>query len=171
VHEPDRVGGVERGADLARDRRDARRGDPALTREQPLQVDALDVAHHQVEVAALLARRVHRDHVRVVDRGRDARLALEALAKPGVARPLRRDQLDRDRPAERQLRRAVDDAHTAAPGDRLDAAARELGAWKQIGHRAQIVTQRHERSGVGVRACRRPSLARSPSAASAWARC
>ena len=134
VHEPDGVRGVQRRADLVADRRDAVGREPPVARQQPLQVDALDVAHHEVEVPALLARRVHRDHVRVVDRGGDARLALEALAEAGVAGAVGRDQLDRDRPAERELRGAVDDAHAAAAGDRLDAAAGDLGAWEQIGH-------------------------------------
>ena len=83
---------------------------------------------------ALLAGPVDGDDVGVVDRGGDARLALEALAEAGVAGPLRRDQLDRDGAAERELRRAVDDAHATATGDRLDAATGDLGAWEEIGH-------------------------------------
>ena len=136
VHEPDGVRGVERGADLQRDARDAAGRDAALAGEQALQVGPGHVAHDEVEVAALLAGRVDRDHVGMVDRRRDARLALEALAEAGIARPLGGDQLDGDGPAERQLGRAVDDAHAAAAGDRLDAAAGDLGAWEQIGHTA-----------------------------------
>jgi hypothetical protein len=134
VHEPDRMGGVERRAELQTDRCHALRGQPPVARQQALQVGALHVAHDEVEVAALFARRVHRDHVRMVDRRGHARLALEALAEAGVARSLGRDQLDRDGAAERKLRRAVHDAHAAAAGDRLDAAAGDLGAWEQIGH-------------------------------------
>ena len=93
-------------------------------------------------MAALLARRVDRDHVRVVDRRGDARLALEALAEAGVARAVGRDQLDRDGAAERELRRAIDDAHAAAAGDRLDAAAGDLRRLEADRARAQIVTQR-----------------------------
>jgi hypothetical protein len=70
----------------------------------------------------------------MVDRRRHARLALEALAEPRVARPVGRDQLDGDGPAERELRGAVDDPHAAPPRDRLDATAGDLGAWEQIGH-------------------------------------
>ena len=134
MDQPDGVRGVERGADLEADRGDAVGGQPVLARQQPLQVGALDVAHDEVEVAGLLARRVDRDDVRVVDRRGHARLALEALAEAGVARAVRGDQLDRDGAAERELGRAVDDAHAAAPGDRLDAAAGDLGAWEQVGH-------------------------------------
>ncbi len=146
VHEPDGVRGVQRGADLQRDARDAAGRDAALAGEQALQVGPGHVAHDEVEVAALLAGRVDRDHVGMVDRRRHARLALEALAEAGIARPLGGDQLDGDRPAERQLGRAVDDAHAAAAGDRLDAAAGDLGAWEQIGH-TEIVTQRNEPAG------------------------
>ena len=149
VHEPDGVRGVERGADLEADRRDPGGRDHALAGQQALQVGPVHVAHDEVEVPALLARRVDRDHVRVVDRRGDARLALEALAEPGIARPLGGDQLDGDGPAERQLGRAVDDAHATAAGDRLDAAAGDLGAWEQIGH-PPIVTQRHEAAGDGA---------------------
>ena len=134
VHEADRVRGVQRRADLAGDRGHALGRQRALTREQVLQVRALHVAHDQVEVPGLLARRVDGDHVRVVDRRGDARLALEALAEAGVAGAVRGDELERDRPAERELGRAVDDAHAAAAGDRLDATAGEDGAWEQIGH-------------------------------------
>ena len=148
VHQSDGVGGVERGGDLRDDRGGPLGREPPLAREQPLQVGAADVAHDEVEVAALLARRVDRDDVRVVDRRRHARLALEALAEPGIGGPLRRDQLEGDGPAERQLGRAIDDAHAAAAGDRLDAAAGDLGAWEQIGH-AEIVTQRPYTSGAG----------------------
>ena len=134
VHEAGGVRGVQRGADLDRDRSDAGGRQPALAREQRLQVGPVHVAHHEVEVARLLAGLVDRDHVRVVDRRGHARLALEALAEAGVGGAVRDDQLDGHRPAERELRRAVHDAHAAAAGDRLDAAAGDLGAWEQIGH-------------------------------------
>ena len=108
-------------------------------RQQRVQVGAVDVAHHEVQPAVLLARGVDRDHVRVVDRRRHARLALEALAEGGVGGAVVGDQLDRDRPPEAELGRAVDDAHPARPGDGLDPAAGELGpAWK-VGH-PSIVT-------------------------------
>ena len=134
VDQADGVGGVEGGADLERDRRGARGRHGALAREQVLEVGALHVAHHQVQVTALLARGVDRDDVRVVDRRRDPRLALEALAEARVPRPVGGDQLEGDRAPQRELGRPVDDAHAAAAGDRLDAAAGELGAWEQVGH-------------------------------------
>ena len=72
------------------------------------QVGAVDEAHGDVELAVDLPRLVDRDHVRVVDRGGEHRLALEALAELAVAREVVGDQLQRDGPRERDLGRAVD---------------------------------------------------------------
>ena len=68
----------------------------------------------------------------VVDRGRETRLALEALAKALIAGELGRHDLERDGALEAQLGGAIDDAHAAAAKFCLDAAAgegwvRELG--------------------------------------------
>jgi hypothetical protein len=170
VHQPDGVRGVQRGADLRADRGDAVGRQQAVARQQPLEVDALDVAHHEVEVAVLLAGGVDRHHVRVVDRRGHPRLALEPLAEAGVARAVRGDQLDRDRPPQRQLRRAVHDAHAAAAGDRLDATAGDLGAWEQVGHRVDCDAAACALPGR-FWPWRRPRSDRSPSAACASARC
>jgi hypothetical protein len=112
----------------------------ALLAEQRVQVGPADVAHHQVQRAVVVAGRVDRDHVRVVDRRGHPPLALEALAELAVAGPVGRQQLQRDGPAEAQLGRAVDHAHAAAAGDRFDAAAGELVAWFELGH-PRIVTR------------------------------
>ena len=114
------VRGVERRADLERDRRHVVGRQRAFAGQQVLQVRALHVAHDEVEVPCLLTRRVDGDHVRVVDRGGDPRLALEALAEAGVAGAVGGDELEGDGPAERQLRRPVDDAHPPDGDDRLD---------------------------------------------------
>ncbi len=73
--------GVERVGDLGDDARGPRGVEPALAPEEPVQVRARHVAHDEVEVAVLLAGRVDRDDVRVVDRRGEAGLALEALAQ------------------------------------------------------------------------------------------
>ena len=83
--------------------------------EQVREVGAVDVAHRHVEVPVLLARRVDRDHVRVVDRGGDLALAPEARAELVVLGLLGRDHLQRDLALEALVERAVDDAHPAAP--------------------------------------------------------
>ena len=128
VHEPRGVRGVERVGDLGDHARGARGVEPALAPEDPVQVRARHVAHDEVEVAVLLAGRVDRDDVRMVDRRGEAGLALEALPQLGVRRAVGGDELERDRAAEPQLGRTVDHAHAAGAEDLLDAAARELGS-------------------------------------------
>ena len=102
-----------------------------------------------------LARRVDRDHVRMVDRRGHPRLALEALAERPVARPIGRQQLEGDGPAEAQLGGAIDHAHAAAAGHRFDAAAGELVAWFELGH-PEIVTRVRCTSRHGSRQSQSP---------------
>ena len=85
-----------------------------------------DEAVREEELAVGLARGVHGEDPRMVDGGREPRLAQEALAERLVARELGRDELQRDRPVERELGGAVDDAHAAATDDAVDAVAGEL---------------------------------------------
>jgi hypothetical protein len=112
---------------------------PPFGAQQPVQVGPRHPAHHEVEPPVLLARLVDGDHVRVIDRRRHPRLALEALAEARVGGVLGGDQLERDRPPQRELGGAIDDAHAAAAGDRLDPAARDMSAFEDVGH-PQIVT-------------------------------
>ena len=75
--------GVQGARDLGED------GDRLARVERPvpqtlLQVAALDVAHGDVQQLAALARLVDRDDVRMVDRGRQLRLAQEAVAEGHV---------------------------------------------------------------------------------------
>ena len=137
VDQPGRVRGVERARDLVDDQRRPQRVQPALGAQQLVQVGARHPAHHEVQPAVLLARLVDRDHVRMIDRRRHPRLALEALAEARVGRVLGGDQLQRDRAPERELGGAVDDAHAAAAGDRLDPAARDMSAFEDVGHASQ----------------------------------
>ncbi len=69
---------------------------------------ALDEAHGQVELAVVLAGLVDRDHVRVVERGGETRLAQEARPEALVLGELRGDQLQRHRPLQRQVGGPVD---------------------------------------------------------------
>ena len=134
VDEPGRVRRVEPGGDLGDDRRRDVRRQALLALEQRVQVGPAHPAHDQVEVPVRLAGLVDRHDVGVVDRRREARLALEALAEVAVGGVVRGDQLERHRAPEIQLRGPVDDAHAAATGDRIDAAAGELFAWEELGH-------------------------------------
>jgi hypothetical protein len=136
VHEPARVRRVESGSHL-RDDRDRPLGRQRAVRpDHRAQVGALHVAHRLVEHAVVLAGVVERQHVRVIDRRGDARLALEALAQARVVRELGDDQLERHDALKCHLCRAVDDSHAAASGDGVDQVTSELGAGSQPGHDA-----------------------------------
>ena len=125
VHQTGRVGLVERRADLGHDPRRPLRVEVALAPHQAAHVVAGDVAHRDVGDPALVTRVVDRDHVRVIDRRRDLRLAHEPGPDRLILQQPGRDHLQRDRAVQRQLRRPVHDAHAAAPRDRLDAVAGE----------------------------------------------
>ena len=75
VHEAAAVRGVERRRDLPDEPHGALGREPALALDELAQVGALHVAHGEVEDAVGLAGLVDGDDVRVVDRGRELRLA------------------------------------------------------------------------------------------------
>ena len=126
--------GIQAGGDLRDDPCRSRRRERAVAAHERVQVGPVDVAHDEVQPAVLLARAVDGHDVRVVDRGRHPHLADEALGVRAVGDALRRDDLQRDAAVERELRRPVDDAHAAATGDRLDAAAGEALTGAQVVH-------------------------------------
>ena len=135
MHEGGGVRGVQRRGHLPDDRRGASRLERPLAPDQRVEVRPPHVAHGEVQLTVLLAHRVHRHHVGMLDRGGHALLPLEALAELGIGGPIGRDELERhDAPAV-ELHGAVDDAHAPATGDRLDAVAAEHVAWRQRGHR------------------------------------
>ena len=100
----------------------------------------------------------------MLDRRRDARLALEALAERDVPGEVRRDHLQRHRPLERELRGAVHHPHPAAAHDPLDAAAREQGPCREFGHRGHSPVSITWRA----RACAHWSPEPRASSAGAW---
>jgi hypothetical protein len=125
VHEPVRVRHVERAGDLG-DQRDGALGlERPAARQQRTEVGSLDVAHRHVQDAVLLAGVEDLDGVRMVDRRRGAALVLEAGAEHRILRGVGRDQLEGDRPLQREIGRAEHDAHAAAPRHRVDAMPRE----------------------------------------------
>jgi hypothetical protein len=128
VDEAARVRRVERRAGLGDELRGERRLERALLVEHPAQVRSIHEPHRDEQELAVLAGLVDGDHVRVVERGRDPRLAREPGAEGLVARELGRDQLERDGPVEGELARAVYDAHAAAPGLCLDPVAGDARA-------------------------------------------
>ena len=125
VHERPPVSGVEGAGHLGQDAKRPLRAQLALAVEHAPQVVALDEAHRQVELPVVLPGLVDRDHVRMVERCGEPRLAQEAGAEALVLGQLRRDQLERDGTLERQVGRPVDDAHAAAADQRLHPVAGE----------------------------------------------
>ena len=81
VDEAVAVGGVQRAADLRDDVRRALRREASVGAHERPQVRAVDEAHDDEQHAVALARVVHGDDVRVLDRGRGLGLGHEALAK------------------------------------------------------------------------------------------
>jgi hypothetical protein len=125
MHERAPVSGVERVRDVGEHRERPLRRKLLLALQDRSQIASLDEPHRQVELAVVLARLVDRDHVRVVERCRQPRFAQEALPEALVLGQLRGDQLERDRPVQRYVGRAVHDTHPAAPDQLLNAVAGE----------------------------------------------
>src|SRR6185295_12968410 len=126
---PPLVRRVERVCDVAQQVDGARGLERRVRPQQPPEVRAFDVAHRDVEEAVRLAGAVHREDVRVLERGRNLRLGQEPTTKPVVAGELRREQLQRDLTLEPQVCRTVDDAHPASADELLDAVAEQLGSY------------------------------------------
>ena len=100
VDEPERMRGVEGVRDLPRDRDRASRLEGALATQQRLQVGSVDVPHRDEEASFRLARLVHRDDVRMVEAGRESRLAQKPFAEAGViGEPLEEDLQATRRPS------------------------------------------------------------------------
>src|SRR5947208_253471 len=81
----------------------------------------------------------------MAQRGGALRLAHEALAELLVLGQLRRQHLQRDRPPEARLARAVDDAHSAAADQALDLERAEAPAARE--------RRLFARGGKGVLGC------------------
>jgi hypothetical protein len=96
---------------------------------------ALHVAHGEKEQIPVLARLVDRDHVRVVERGRDPRLTQETLAEAPVPSEVGRDHLQRDLALQPLLQRAVDRTHPPAADEFLDPVAGHPRSRRQLGAR------------------------------------
>jgi hypothetical protein len=164
VHQAAGVRGVERVRYLVDDRRRPAGLEPSLVRQQGTHIDPVDEPHRDVKHAIALADRMDRDHVRVLDLGRDRRLALEPGPERGVLRELGGDHLQRDGPFGAPLPGPVDDAHPAAPCDGLDHETIQLGAGpdrlpvSRLAHRVQTL-RRDERSvTTNRRTVGRPAL-------------
>ncbi len=74
---------------------------------------ASDQAHREKQAVLGLAGLVHRNDVLVIERGLQLTLALEPGAEPRVVAQLGSEQLQRHDAIQRELSRAVHDAHSA----------------------------------------------------------
>ena len=125
VHDARAVRRVERARHLRHEPREPIGASGPSLAHRGGEVVPVDEAHRDEERAVLLAGLVDRDDVRVLEGGRDARLALEALAELRVGRELGHDDLQRHAAAEATVGRKVDDAHAAAPDFALDVVGAE----------------------------------------------
>jgi hypothetical protein len=132
VDQPTGVGGVQRAGHLGHDSQRQGRFQAAVALQQGGQVHPVDIAHGDVEQPALLAGLVDRDDARVVDAGRDPRLAQEPPAEHFVVGELGRQDLERDPAPQAELHRAVDLAHAPATHAGLDPVARDLDVWVRL---------------------------------------
>ena len=149
MHQPALVRGVERAGHLADHRHGTERLEAAVLGDHRAQVGSLDVAHRDEQQAVDLARLVERDDVRVVDGGREARLAVETGAERLVLHELGSEHLQRDLAPEAQVLGPVHDTHAAAADDGLDAVARQLRADAQVSrHLVAVIPARGRQSRV-----------------------
>jgi hypothetical protein len=104
--------------------------------ERP-QVVALDVFHREEDHVVLLARRIDRDDVRVLEARRELGLEQEPAPEAVVLRELGREHLDRRPAAQVDILGEVDRAHRPVPEEPLEAEARERRADADLdAHRA-----------------------------------
>src|ERR1700693_5970293 len=98
-----------------------------LTLSPILQRAAIDVFRNQILASLELPDVVHRQNVRMVERGDHLRLALEKPARIGVGYVVG-ENLDRHGPAELSVERPVDGAHAAPAELNLNAIGTQLRA-------------------------------------------
>ena len=119
------VGGVERAADLFGEPQGLPSRQRSAFPDQALQAGAADVAHGEVEDAFDLVSVVDRDHVWMVEGGRELGLAQEPRAEVLAARQLGGEDFQCDLAPEALVGGEVDGAHPAAAEQRLNRVATE----------------------------------------------
>ena len=136
MDEPAPVRRVERVGDLPAERDDPRRLEHPLRPQERPEVRPVDVAHRDEQAAVDLTGLVDRDHVRMVERRREPRLAKQPLAEALVVGELGGEELERDRPVEAGVAGAVDLAHPTPAGQFLDEVPGEpFPAGQSLVHR------------------------------------
>jgi hypothetical protein len=137
VQKPCLVRGLESLRKLRAETHGTLGGKTAFAAERVGERGALDQAHGKEERPGRFSGLVDGEHMRVVQGSSELRLTQETVAEPLLGRKIRADQLQRDPPLERELRRAVDDAHPATSDRGVDAEAGEEGA------RGELSRSRH----------------------------
>ena len=146
------VRGFERVGDLLRDRQRVGERDRAA-RDERGQILALDQLHHERGEVGCLLESVDRGDVRMIERGEHFGFALKAREAIGVAGDRRRQHLDRDRPFQIAVGRAIDLAHAAG----ADGGDDFVGAEARAGGEGQ--------GGVIIRAATAPQRSMQPGCA------
>ena len=116
----------------------------AVPPQERLEIRAVDIPHRDEEAAVGLAGLVDRDDVRVVEARREPRLAQQSLAEALVVGERFREELERDRPLEPNVARAVDVAHATAPDEGLDLVAGDDVAWRDSPSYRHVPSARRE---------------------------
>ena len=115
MHDAGAVRRVDSARDLQQEPPEPIGGEGPVLAHLGGEVVPVDEAHRDEERAVLLAGLVDRDDMRVLEGGRHARLALEALAELRVGRELGHDDLERHAATQATVDRKVDHAHAAPP--------------------------------------------------------
>ena len=121
VDDPATVGVVERTGDRREDGdhlRSLEAARLALGVEMLVEIAAIDVLHHQIDMPIMLADIVNGQDMGVLQSRHRARLALETLGIVRLVRQRRGQDLDRDRPLEDRIEGAIDGRHPPRPSKR-----------------------------------------------------
>src|SRR5450631_3063778 len=89
---------------------------------------ALHELHHQIRGSVLCAHVVEHADVRMIQRRNDPGFALEPLLRLGIVRKMGGKNLDRYRPVQASVARAINLAHAARPERRFNFIRTESGA-------------------------------------------
>ena len=113
MDEPVGVCRVERCPELRGDISRLVRVERAIPGQDGPEIRAAHIPHREVQQVADAARLEDRHHVRMVQRGRQTRFALETSSEVWVVRKLGRNDLEGDLASEIDLLGQIDDPHTA----------------------------------------------------------
>ena len=136
VHDPARVGGIERGGDLHDDRQQLGGWDRVARAEHLGQRAPHDQAHGDIRCSRLFANIIDRHDTRMVERGGGSGLAPEALDIGGVIHILRVEHFKGDITAQQRIVRPVNRGHATTPQYARDLVAPKSASF---GH-ARILT-------------------------------